>query len=91
MHGGTPGGTLNFQGHVPQTLTWMDNWDLSLGEGPDNERESGNTYPFGCAVEVEGVRGSDDNSIAEICHIFKCARVIDSSSLMQMSFLTVKK
>ena len=82
MHEGTPGGTSSFQEHVPQTLTWINKWNLSLGEGPDNERESGNTYPFGCAVEVEGVRGSDDSSIAERCRIFECARVIEFSSLM---------
>jgi hypothetical protein len=90
MHGGTPGGTSSVQGHVPQTLTRMDNWNASLYEGPDNERVSGNTYPFGCAVEVKGVRGNDDSSIVEKCRIYKWARVIEFSSLMQMSFLTVK-
>jgi hypothetical protein len=40
----------------------MDNGKASLEEGPDNEREGGNTYPFYCAIheEVEGVRGNDD-------------------------------
>ena len=47
--------------------------------------------PFGCAVEVEEVQGNDDSSIAERCRIFKCTRVIESSSLMQISFFTVKK
>lgn len=49
----------------------MDNGKASLEEGPDNEREGGNTYLFYSAIheEVEGVRGNDDG-IAERCRIY---------------------
>jgi hypothetical protein len=67
MHRGAPGGTSSVQEHAPQSFAWINNGNSSLGEGAENERESEDTYPFGCVVleRVEGVRGSDDSSIAK--------------------------
>jgi hypothetical protein len=70
--------TSGVQEHALQAFGWVNNGNGLLGERPDREREGRNTNLFGSVAleKVEGVRGSDDSSIAERRRIYKWARVI---------------